>query len=349
MNERVAGTLTVVVFVAVLLGVCGFVLSISGGARHAHRTDVALATSEHLAKLSESVADLRDAIGQTGVSGAGGAATGPRAPLQVDPGEIPVTWTDEPLPTSDAFAVVWNRTPPVNVVVQPQKETMPMLDNPTIAGVDVQALTNGRQIAWRVSWSDREPDYFLDTDRFCDAVALQFPLVANATYKMGDHDFPVYTVQWKAIWQKDIDEGFQDVQDLHPNYWTDLYWFAEGEFPYPVPAAFQRPEALDYFVAFRAGNPMADLYRRQPVQEMIAEGFGSLTHQPESVTVGGGQWRDGTWAVVFARPLETTDGSDYQFKPGSRDVVALAVWDGGAGNVGGRKHHSQWVVFQVQQ
>ena len=178
---------------------------------------------------------------------------------------------------------------------------------------------------------------------------MQFPLIANANYKMGDRDFPVQIIQWKAIWQKDIDEHFQDVQDLHPNYWTDLYWFAEGEFPYPVPDAFESTEALDWFVAYRAGNPMADLYREHPVQEMIAEGFGTLTNQSLVATVANGAWNDGRWSVIFVRPMETHDTADYQFVPGTRDVIAFAVWEGNAQNVSGRKQHSQWVVFEVQQ
>ena len=55
---------------------------------------------------------------------------------------------------------------------------------------------------------------------------------------MGGRNLPVEILHWKGIWQKDLDEHFQDVQDLHPNYWTDLYWFARGTFPYRVPEAF---------------------------------------------------------------------------------------------------------------
>ena len=226
---------------------------------------------------------------------------------------------------------------------------MPMLEAVDIDHVDVQAITNGRQIAWKMSWPDASANYHLDTDLFCDSVAIQFPLIANASYKMGDRDFPVQIIQWKAIWQKDIDEHFQDVQDLHPNYWTDLYWFAEGEFPYRVPESFRRTEALDWFVAYRAGNPMADLDRERPVQEMVAEGFGTLTNQRLVASRANGVWDDGRWSVVVSRPMATHDVSDYQFAPGTRDVVAFAIWEGEAGNVSGRKQHSQWIVFEVQQ
>jgi hypothetical protein len=282
---------------------------------------------------------------------AGGAAVAPgglgRAKAVPAPGEILVARIDQEL-TTDPSAPVWVQAPYTTVPLQRQDQTMPMLDVVSVDAVDVQALTNGRQIAWKISWKDERADYFLDTDVFCDAVAIQFPLVANASYKMGDRDFPVSTIYWKAIWQKDIDEHFQDVQDLHPNYWTDLYWFAEGEFPFRVPEAFQRAESHDWFVAYRAGNPMAKFDRQQPVQELIAEGFGTLTNQPEVASVARGVWGGGRWSIVFERPVETNDGADYQFVPGKRDVVAFAVWEGSAGNVSGRKQHSQWIVFEVQ-
>lgn len=349
MNERFTATLTTVVFLGVLGGALWSVLS-QPGARHAVRPDSDVAISETLVKLSESVAALREQIGG-GASAPAAAASGaaPRPALELAPGEIPVHWIDDPLPSDDPYAGVWNRAPAVRITLKPQQETMPMLENPSVEAVEVQALTNGRRIAWRMSWADPQADFYLDTDRFCDAAAIQFPLAANASFKMGDRDFPVYIVQWKAIWQKDVDEGFQDVQDLHPNYWTDLYWFAEGGFPFRVPAAFRRPESLDYFVAYRAGNPLADFRRQQPFQELIAEGFGTLTTQSQQTIIGRGQWKDGRWAVVFCRAMETTDSWDYQFRPGTRDLVAFAVWEGGAGSVSGRKHYSEWAAFQVQQ
>jgi DMSO reductase family type II enzyme heme b subunit len=93
---------------------------------------------------------------------------------------------------------------------------------------------------------------------------------------------------------------------------------------------------------------MANFDRTEPVDELVAEGFGTLTAQERRVTTGRGVWRDGRWAVVFARPLTSDDPLDYQFHLGARGTVAVAVWEGSAGNVGGRKHWSNWVPFEVQ-
>jgi hypothetical protein len=251
------------------------------------------------------------------------------------------------LPESDPFAAAWDAVPAMAVPVTPQAITMPALETASVDQVHVQAVTDGRMILWRLTWLDPSPDASVDSGRFTDAVAVQFPLAPNASYMMGEKEMTVQILHWKAVWQKDVDEHFQDVQDLHPNYWTDLYWFAQGEFPYPVPEAFADTTSHQWFPAYRAGNPMADFLRAQPVEELFAEGFGSLTPQSESATGARGAWRDGRWAVVFARPLRTEDPLDYQFSNGSRGNFAVAVWEGSAGNVGGRKHWSMWVEFQL--
>ena len=41
-------------------------------------------------------------------------------------------------------------------------------------------------------------------------------------------------------------------------------------------------------VANQAANPMAEQRRSTPVEELLAEGFGTLTNQPRSATQGRG-------------------------------------------------------------
>lgn len=273
----------------------------------------------------------------------------------IQSGDLVVLDLGQAVPGDDPFSKLWDQAPPVDVPVQPQQVTMPMLDSPSITSVRVQALTDGQWIAWRLQWDDATADMNVDADLFCDAVAIQFPLVRNASPFMGARDMQVQIIHWKALWQKDVDEHFQDVQDLHPNYWTDLYWFAEkvpgttvGEARYRVPDSFKDPQSLQWFPAYQAGNPMADFHRIQPVQELYAEGYGSLTPQQDSASTARGVWRDGTWTVVFARPLHTDDPLDSQFQSAAKRTMSVAVWEGSAGNVGGRKHWSQWFPFSIE-
>jgi hypothetical protein len=245
-------------------------------------------------------------------------------------------------------APAWDGVRSFTVPVLPQAVAMPKLEQATITEVTVQALTDGRKVAWRLRWRDPSLDANVDSGRFCDAVALQFPLDSEPSFMMGNLGRRVEILHWKAIWQKDLDEHFQDVQDLHPNYWTDLYWFASGAFPYRIPDAFRDPTSRQWFIAESAGNPLAALERTTPVEELVAEGFGTLTHQAASSSDGRGVWRDGEWVVVLERPLRTTDPLDAQFHAGGGGQFAVAVWQGSDANSGGRKHHSSWLSYEIQ-
>ena len=291
-------------------------------------------------------------------------ATPAPAPLAQEGGVWPVERSDEDvavtradalevvrvarIATEDPFWAAWRAAPYVEVPLLAQQMAMPQLDAASVSKLRVQGLCDGRSIAWRIGWDDPTPDGNVDAGRFSDAVAIAFPLDPGAPPMMGSKEHRVQILYWKALWQKDIDVGFQDVQSLHPNYWTDLYWFAEGQFPYPVPSAFQHPASRQWFIAHQAGNPMAAFSRSQPVEELVAEGWSTLTHQPHSATTGRGAWVDGRWAVVLRRPLTTTDPLDYTFTADGRGQAAFAVWEGTAGNRGGRKQWSSWVDFAVK-
>ena len=318
--------------------------------RSSHAAEAAaLVPPGQLDALSRQIQALDSRLAtMTGAPTAPGLLSATHTPAEPTEGEILVKWVDSNVPL-DPASTTWSMAPITSVALQPQNQAVPMIDQATVTQVRVQAITNGRQIGWRVAWPDPAPNRLVDAARFCDAVAVQLPLKANAAYTMGASGFPVQILHWKALWQQDLDSHFQDVEDLYPNYWTDLYWFASGKFPYHVPESFVRSESRDCFIAYRAGNPMANIDRVASAEELTAEGFGSLTHQPDSVTVARGAWTNGEWAVVFVRPMETVDPDDFQFAPGTRDTVAFAVWDGAASNVGARKQHSQWIVFEVQK
>lgn len=251
------------------------------------------------------------------------------------------------IPSEDPYGPWWQAIPYTDVPVQPQMVTMPTLQKASIESLRVQVAHDGSKLAVRIEWPDAVPDGNVDTGRFTDAVAVEFPQKADAPVTMGGHGAPVHILHWKAIWQKDIDVGYQDVQDLHPNFWSDLYWFSEGGHPHKIPDAFKNPESLKWLVAVQAGNPMAVLQRAAPVEELGAIGFGTLTHQPNSATTARGLWTGGKWAVVFVRPLKTADLADAQLTPGQATKLAFAVWDGGNQQVGGRKHWSAWSDVEV--
>jgi len=247
--------------------------------------------------------------------------------------------------TTDPFASVWNQATTKTVMVVPQQMAAPALQKATIESVDLDVLTDGKQIGFRFTWYDASADYNVDTERFCDAVAIQFPLDADANFTMGNRGKKVQIIQWKALWQKDLDEHFQDVADVHPYTWSDLYWFSSGG-AQRVPDAFQNPVSQQWFIARQSGNPVSKWDRKQPLDEYVAEGYGTLTSQTDVASQAKGMHRDNKWRVVILRPLTTSDSLDFQFKTDGQ--LAIAVWDGKADNVAGRKHHSYWMTFKVK-
>jgi hypothetical protein len=260
------------------------------------------------------------------------------------PPSIHILSVADAAPAADPAAEIWSHAAAFEVSLVPQVMAMPKQTQITVTAVQVQAIADGSQIAFRLRWTDRTKDESYEQDLFSDACAVQFPLDDGAAFMMGHQGARVHILHWKALWQRDVDRGFQDVQDLHPNFWMDHYWFAKGGWPHAIPAAFEDPRSHVWFPARQAGNPMSIWDRVEPVQELLAEGYGTLTAHESSAAASKGIWSDGVWTVVIRRPLKTEDPLDSSFSE-ARGLVAFAVWDGSADNVGARKHHSSWIFF----
>lgn len=263
-------------------------------------------------------------------------------------------------PAQDPLSPLWLRAPATRVALLPQNITTPHLEAASLPWVEVRGLHNGTQMALLLRWPDGTRSVHVDTDRFTDAVAIELPLDPRAppSFMMGHPGGRVHIIHWKAIWQEDMDQGFQEVRVLHPNVWVDLYFFAEaggtvfaeGEFPrFPAAQSFKSPEALAQISGAYVRNPVSLLERRIPVEEGMAEGFGTFTSQPQQDANGRGVWAAEQWHVVMSRPMVTADSLDAQFSAGQEHFVALAVWDGGQQNVGARKHYAPWVKMIFEE
>ena len=80
------------------------------------------------------------------------------------------------------------------------------------------------------------------------------------------------------------------------------------------------------------------------VEELNAEGFGTVTPQPaDNQNVEGyGEWKDGIWTVVFLRDMPQTGKWDIDLNITDSALVAFAVWDGVKEDRNGRKVISVW-------
>ena len=85
--------------------------------------------------------------------------------------------------------------------------------------------------------------------------------------------------------------------------------------------------------------------RRSPVEDLNAEGFGSLTTQAHQDVDGKGNWNNDRWTVVFKRALKTKDIDDTQFT-GNKTPIAIAIWNGQNKERNGQKAVTQWQTLR---
>jgi hypothetical protein len=296
-------------------------------------------------------ADEADRIASGGVGQAAQSAPAqptPAQPAQPAAQSLQVARVADAAAGLDPGAAAWAGVKGLQVPLLPQQITMPRLMTASVTALEVQAMADRTRIAFRVQWADATKDELVEQSRFGDGVALQFPLDDDAAFTMGHAEGRVHILNWKAQWQRDVDRGFTDVEDLRPNTWSDLYWFVQGERPYRVPDSFRDERAHAWFPAKAAGNAVAQWDRKQPVEELVAAGFGTSTNRKQGTTSARGVWQAGRWTVTFLRPLQTGAPLDYPFDGSKQELIGFAVWDGSAENVGGRKHYSLWVPFTLQ-
>lgn len=246
------------------------------------------------------------------------------------------------VPDRDPNAPVWQSAAAIEVPLMAQVITYPKNDHATVASVSVRAIADAEWLAVRLEWADPSKDEQVEVDNFTDGVAIEIPLgdSKGANPMMGGKGAPMYIVNWKAVWQHDVEKGHSDVQDYHPGFYTDAYPFATGEYPFPVQESFETSDARRYLVATSAGNPMSVLQRRWPVEELMAEGYGTLASHKTQDARGWGTWKEGTWVVIVLVPRSNDDPQNPSLPDGAKSALGFALWDGDAQNVGGRKHWS---------
>jgi len=223
---------------------------------------------------------------------------------------------------------VWQRIQPVTIPLTFQVLMIPWGKSDK-GPVEVRAFHDGRTLYLLLEWSDSTEDRGGPrVEDLADAAALMFPLQAEQTASlMMGFLGRVNIWHWKANWD-------EEVWGQPPTYtaYSDVYPFENDPTFYPARAAGN----------LRAANP-----RKSAVEDILSEGPGSITAKEKQVVSGRGRWRDGRWAVVVTRALTTPEAIDFQFAPGQRNHMALAVWDGARGEKGSRKSISEWVWLEL--
>lgn len=210
-------------------------------------------------------------------------------------------------------------------------------------------------VALLLEWGDDTFDAVTSSvEQFSDMAAVMFSLTADppaltmGKQPIGGSGEPTVNLwQWRADRQMRADRGqVLDVPLESAGVPVDYYVGKKGD---PVVGPITQHDPV-FVPAWREGNPKADpALLGRSILESNAAGFGSLTLQPpasQDVT-GRGIWTHGAWRVVLIRSLKPNEEMDVDLT--TRTIpIALAVWNGSAGDRNGTKLISGWHWLMIQ-
>ena len=262
-----------------------------------------------------------------------------RAPERVNE-VVSVTAAELPLAPD---AAEWNNAPIHAAQLLLQDLVEPRLMKVSTPEVEVKSVNNGTEIAFRLEWTDPSLNDLPGTGRFLDGCAIQIPskIAENAPDpQMGQAGSPVEITFWRSDWQASVNGREDNIQALYPNATVDHYPF-QAQSLEPGSVA-QQEMARRYAPAAAVGNRRVGP-REFPVEDLIAEGPGSLSPAANTLSRGQGTRTAKGWAVVIKRPFPQGLTSKV------RTQIAFAVWEGSAKEVGARKMRSGWIPLAVRE
>lgn len=246
-------------------------------------------------------------------------------------GELIVAGRAEDSIPLDPSSPMWKKAKKYVIPLVSQATVTPRPAKVRRLKLNVRALYTDKMLGLHLSWADRSKDENVTKpEYFRDAVAVEFPLKLDNPAQlpyigMGNKGRPVNVWQWKASWQADIDRGFQGVTAANPN-----------RVPVKTPEHFR--------IGADAGSPFSQTKRKSSVENILAEGFGTVTSIPPGSLRGKGIWKKGQWQVVITRELEVDDGQGVSFEDDDTGMtsIAFAVWNGKSEERNGSKVITRW-------
>ena len=237
---------------------------------------------------------------------------------------------------------VWDSAPEHLGKLLPQDLVEPRQLKATTPEVRVRAVTSGSDVAFRLEWTDATQSDMPGPSKFLDGCAIQIPKVIEANPpdpQMGQAGRTVEVSFWRADWQASVNGRKDTIRELYPNASIDHYPY-EAKSLEPGSAA-QKEMAARYAPSQAVGNRRVGP-RASPVEEMIAEGPGTLSPAPNGKGRGAGVRTKDGWAVVIIRAVPAG------LAPNTRTQIALAVWEGSANEVGARKMRTGWIPLAMR-
>ena len=151
---------------------------------------------------------------------------------------------------------------------------------------------------------------------------------------MGAPGSAVHILQWRATWQRDIDsEGTPDVDRSVPR----------ASCTTRCRTTFSPPRSRElYWVGREAGNPLSQNVRTSPVEEIVAEGFGSVTHLPEQTGSRARRPRRRRLEGLDRHSRRARAASAIRSRRAPSGRSPLRSGSASQENRGGRKHIANW-------
>lgn len=242
----------------------------------------------------------------------------------------------------------------VQVKLQKQDKAFPN-GGGSVNSAEIKAIHDGITIYFQVIWDDATDNkQAIATQEFRDGAALMFPLGKVAispeepfSPRMGDRQKPVNLWHWKADWEADLlaTGGIEECPARYPNMHDDF-----STNPHSVNYHKGVIQSAAELAGGYAAHNLLSLPRGRAVEDLNAEGFGTLTSQDHQDVDGCSEFENNKWTVVFYRSLNTGDPLDVQFVPGESTYFNMAVWNGDKEDRNGQKNISiQWHPLALER
>ncbi len=227
-------------------------------------------------------------------------------------GELPI----------DPDDAAWNEAETMDMRLAGQVIAAPRWQNPSIEMVTIQALSNDKDIAFKLTWDDPFKDIVHDQSQEFDSVEIATVGVFNS-YVEANGMIP------RAL------ETFRDSVALQfavkPPQGTRKPHFYRGSSSEQVHLwVWKADQAEKGERGTQEGNARG---WKQPIKDQKEEG---------QQIAGKAKWDQGRWTVVMKRPLNTGDKNDVQFEKGKFIPMSINAWDGSNGEHGLIMSLSTW-------
>jgi hypothetical protein len=231
----------------------------------------------------------------------------------------------------------WEQAPEHVEKMIPQDLVEPRLMAPSTPEIRVRALRDGASIVFRLEWADDTQSDKPGPAMMVDACAVQIPQKLDKeppAPQMGEKGKAVEVTYWRADWQATMDGRGDTIRDLYPNAAIDHYPFNAQSLTKGSP---EQAEVAKRYAPARALGNIRSGPRTAPVEDLIAEGPGTLAPASRRASTGKGVFGKTGWSVVITRPWPAG------LADGQRTSVAFAVWQGSQRESGARKMRTGWI------